>query len=92
MIYFSDSPCDSFVGEMDWDRISNSGVVLWGPSTGFIFLILALVASPFLTILGIITCKIIRRNVNNFEQPDYSMVSMDDDLQIQDSSFVTPGL
>lgn len=77
---------------MDWDRKTTSGIVLWGPSTGFIFLILALVASPFLTIVGIVTCRIIRRNVNYFEQPDYSMVSMDDGMQMQDSAFITPGL
>lgn len=87
----NDSPCESFVGEMDWDRKSNSGVVLWGPATGFVFLILALVASPFLTVLGLITCKIIRKNANYFEQPDYSMVAMEDEMQL-DNSFLTPGL
>jgi len=89
------SPCESFIGEMEWNRPSTSGFVMWGPGAGFIFLIIALVSSPFGTILAAIISSMIRRT--NTEELDYGMIPMDDAMGLQmdnsySSGFVTPGL
>merc|ERR1711879_306183 len=86
------SPCESFVGEMDWSRGGNEGFVFWGPSSGYVFLVIALILSVFFGIISTALTRMIRRAVP--EEPEYGMIPMDDamGLQMNDSAYITPGL
>jgi len=67
---------------------------MWGPGMGYIFLIIALIASPFCVILGAVISRMIRR-ASDEDELDYGAIPMDDAMGLQmdsNSGFVTPGL
>lgn len=85
-----DSPCDSFVGGFYWGINTNSGDIFWGPSTGYVFLILSLIVGTFATLFSGYLCYLIRKNNQNNEELEYSAVALDNFSL--DQGYVAPGL
>merc|ERR1712137_168229 len=73
------NPCNSYSGSISWTKSTNSGIVEWGSATGFIFLIIALVLSPFFNTIGVLIALRVRQQASDKEMGfDYGMLPVKD--------------
>jgi len=87
----SENSCSSFTGIYYFGIGKNSGEIYWGPSTGYIFLIVAFIFGIAVTLFNAYLCRVIRKQNDFDESVDYSAVPLENDFSM-DQGFVTPGI